>query len=226
MAERILVVEDEAAIADAVAYQLTGEGFNVHVVSDGESALRVAFDDFDLIVLDQMLPKLSSLEVCRRVRSRSIVPILILTARTGELDRVLGLDAGADDYVTKPFSSAELVSRIRAILRRRDVERSTQHTTLVVGDLELDLSREELTVEGRPVELTQSEFRLLALLAHAPERVFTRRELVQHLWHSSHLGDERTCDVRVMNLRRKIERDPARPERLVTVRGVGYLFRA
>lgn len=224
MSQRILLVEDEPSIAESVAFTLGSEGFQVEVLADGESALQVPIETYDVIILDQMLPKLSGLEVCRRIRARSIVPILILTARTAELDRVLGLDAGADDYITKPFSTAELFSRVRAVLRRRAMERSVIEARRVVGDLELDLSSQELRIGERLIDLTQSEFRLLALLGAAPGRVFSRREIVEHLWHSSHVGDERTCDVHVKNLRRKIERNPARPTRLLTVRGVGYLL--
>lgn len=224
---RILVVEDDKSIVDAIAYRLALERFDVDVARDGESALQVVFDDYDVIVLDLMLPELSGLEVCRRVRVESIVPILILTARAAVSDRVLGLEAGADDYLTKPFANTELVGRIRAMLRRRELERSIRRPTeRSVGDLRLDLSQQELRIGGRRIDLTQSEFRLLALLAEAPDRVFTRREIVEHLWRSSHVGDARTCDVHIKNLRRKIEHDPSRPERLITVRGAGYVLRS
>jgi two-component system response regulator RegX3 len=222
-ARRILVVDDEPAIAEAVSYALRGEGFAVDAVAEGEAALEAALSDgYDLLILDLMLPKLSGVEVCRRVRSGSDVPILILTARDAEGDRVLGLEAGADDYVTKPFSMAELLSRVRAILRRRDLDLARGETALAVGGIRLDLARHTVQVDGRPVHLTQSEFRLLALLASAPRRVFTRREIMRHLWQSAYTGDERACDTHVTNLRRKLERDPSRPERIVSVRGVGY----
>jgi len=206
VSERILVVDDEPAILDA-----------------GESALEAASaTPFDVLVLDVRLPGLSGIEICRRLRESSDVPILILTAMDAEVDRVLGLEAGADDYVTKPFSIAELVSRVRAILRRRELDRSAVYGVQRVGALELDLARHEVQVDGRTVRLTPSEFQLLALLAREPERVFTRREIMQHLWNSTYVGDQRACDIHVSNLRRKIEDDPGRPQRIVTVRGVGY----
>jgi two-component system response regulator RegX3 len=223
MTERILVVDDEAAIRETVGYALRGEGYEVSDAADGEEALEVARSNgFDVLILDLMLPKLSGVEVCRRLRAESDVPILLLTAKDAEVDRVLGLEAGADDYVTKPFSMAELVSRVRAILRRRRLDRSSGSLVHRVGGLTLDLVRYGADVDGRAVSLTRSEFKLLALLAGEPERVFSRREIMQHLWESSYVGDQRACDIHVSNIRRKIERDPARPERLLTVRGVGY----
>lgn len=223
----VLVVEDEPAIADAVAYALAAEGFTVSVAPDGESALRLQLDDVDVAVLDLMLPGLSGVEVCRRIRARSAVPILMLTARTAEIDRVIGLEAGADDYLGKPFSMAELVARIRAMLRRRALDRKEAAEPRVrVGGLELDLPAQSVVVDGRRVEVTQSEFRLLALLAREPGRPFSRREIVERLWRSTYVGDERICNTHVKNLRRKIESDPAHPQRLVTVRGVGYMLRA
>ena len=225
MTERILVVDDEAAIRETVGYALRGEGYEVSDAADGEEALEVARrNGFDVLILDLMLPKLSGVEVCRRLRAESDVPILLLTAKDAEVDRVLGLEAGADDYVTKPFSVAELVSRVRAILRRRQLDRSAAAGGIVyrVGGLTLDLVRYGAQVDGRAVNLTRSEFKLLTLLAAEPERVFSRREIMQHLWESSYVGDQRACDIHVSNIRRKIERDPAHPERLLTVRGVGY----
>jgi len=225
MTERILVVDDEAAIRETVGYALRGEGYEVSDAADGEEALEVARSNgFDVLILDLMLPKLSGVEVCRRLRAESDVPILLLTAKDAEVDRVLGLEAGADDYVTKPFSMAELVSRVRAILRRRQLDRSAAAGGIVyrVGGLSLDLVRYGAQVDGRAVNLTRSEFKLLTLLAAEPERVFSRREIMQHLWESSYVGDQRACDIHVSNIRRKIERDPAHPERLLTVRGVGY----
>lgn len=217
MSPRVLLAEDEAAISDAVAYALRGEGFDVETVEDGEAALAVARSDgFDLLLLDLMLPGVSGVEVCRRLREESAIPILMLTARTAEVDRVVGLDAGADDYIVKPFSMPELISRVRAILRRRELDRG-EPTQLRVGGLCVDLRRHTLTVDGKPVQVTLSEFKLLALLARHPERAFSRRELMQHLWDSSYVGDQRAGDTHVANLRRKIGRD-----RLVTIRGVGY----
>jgi two-component system response regulator RegX3 len=223
MSERILVVDDEPAIVDAVSYALRSSGFEVDTFGDGESALEAArTDGYDVLVLDVRLPGLSGIEICRRLRSESDVPILILTAMDAEVDRVLGLEAGADDYVTKPFSVAELVSRVRAILRRRELDRAAGGGLRRIGSLELDVNRHEVRIDGRTIRLTPSEFRLLAFLAQEPERVYSRREIMQHLWDSTYVGDQRACDIHVSNLRRKIEDMPGRPQRLVTVRGVGY----
>jgi two-component system response regulator RegX3 len=220
---RVLVVEDEPAIAEAVAYALRGEGHDVETFEDGEQALEAASArTFDLVLLDVTRPGLSGLEVCRRIRQEGAVPILMLTARDGEADRVVGLEAGADDYVTKPFSMNELVARTRAILRRRQLDAQEAHPTRAVGSLSLDLERHEVTIEGGQVRLTHSELKLLAFLARDPGRVFSRREIMQHLWDSSFVGDERAADLHVSNIRRKIERDPESPERLLTVRGAGY----
>ncbi len=224
---RILVVDDEPAIRDAVGYTLRTEGFDVDVVADGERALEAALGTpYDVVVLDLMLPRMSGTEVCRRVRAESAVPIIMLTARGAELDRVIGLEVGADDYVTKPFSMAELVGRIRAILRRRELDQSSRGGKLRVGTLELDPMRHQVTVAGDPKRLTPSEFKLLLLLAEQPERVFSRREIMQHLWDSEYVGDQRACDIHISNLRQKLEEDPATPERIVTVRGVGYKLAA
>jgi two-component system, OmpR family, response regulator RegX3 len=226
MSARILLVEDEEAIAEAVGYALAGEGYAVDAVRDGERALEAArSDSFDLVLLDLVLPRMSGVEVCRRLRAWSSVPIIMLTALGGELDRVLGLDAGADDYVTKPFSVAELLSRVRAILRRRELDRASGSTERWVGELRLDFATGGVDVDGRRATVTPSEFKLLALLATAPDRVFTRREIVQHLHDSAHVGDERGADVHMKNLRKKIEVDPGNPQRLLTVRGVGYMLR-
>jgi two-component system, OmpR family, response regulator RegX3 len=223
MSPRILVVEDEQALADAVGYALRGDGHEVEAVEDGESAISAATDrPFDLLVLDLMLPGVSGIEVCRRLRSESAIPILMLTARDAEVDRVLGLEAGADDYVTKPFSMSELLARVRAILRRRELDAHEAHPTRDIGGLHLDLERYEATVDGEHVQLTQSELKLLALLSRDPGRVFSRREIMQHLWESDYIGDARAADLHVSNIRRKIERDPDEPERLLTVRGAGY----
>ena len=224
MNERILVVDDEPAIVDAVVYALRRDGFEVDTAVDGREALEAGrAGSYDVLVLDLMLPEISGLDVCRMLRAESDVPIVMLTARDAEVDRVLGLELGADDYVTKPFSTAELVSRVRAILRRRELDRAPAQSGVGrVGDLELDLVRHRVRVDGREVELTPSELSLLSLLAGAPDRVFPRREIMQHLWNSTYVGSERACDIHVSNLRRKIERDPARPERLLTVRSAGY----
>ena len=224
---RVLIVEDESAVRDALDYSLRGEGFDVDAASDGEAGLRAAqAGDYDVVVLDLMLPKMSGTEVCRRLRTESAVPIIMLTAKGAELDRVLGLEIGADDYVTKPFSMAELIGRIRAILRRRQLDRSGATSMLRVGDLELDPMRHEVRIGGEPKRLTPSEFKLLLLLAQDPERVFSRREIMQHLWDSTYVGDQRACDIHISNLRQKIEDDPGNPARVETVRGVGYKLTA
>jgi two-component system response regulator RegX3 len=227
MAERILVVEDEPAIAEAVEYALQAEGFQVDALGDGAEALELARrHDYDLLVLDLMLPGLSGVEVCRRLRSESPIPILMVTAKDTEVDRVVGLEIGADDYVTKPFSMPELMARVRALLRRRELDRRGDDVRLSVGRLSLDLVKHQATIDGEPVPLTAFELKLLALLATDPGRVFSRREIMRHLWDSDYVGDERACDLHVSNIRQKIERDPAEPERLVTVRGAGYKLEA
>ena len=224
MSDRILVVEDEAAIAEALSYALGEEQFEVDAVGDGEAAVAAAAArPYDVVILDLRLPGMSGLEVCRRLRAESTVPVIMLTAKDAEVDRVLGLEIGADDYVTKPFSMAELVSRVRALLRRRELDRVTSDGVVQqVGDLVLDRVRHEVRIGDRPVHLTLSEFKVLSFLASEPDRVFTRREILEHLWGTKHVGDQRACDVHMSNLRRKIERDPLEPTRLVTVRGVGY----
>jgi two-component system, OmpR family, response regulator RegX3 len=220
---KILVVDDEPAIRESVTYALEREGFDVRAAADGETALRVALEErFDAVVLDIMLPAISGTEVCRRLRAESAVPILMLTARTAEIDRVVGLEIGADDYVAKPFSMPELVARIRALLRRRELDRDEEGAYRRVGPIEIDFRRHEVRVEGVRVDLTPAEFKLLALLASDPGRAWPRRDLIRHLWESDHVGDERAVDAHVVNLRRKLEADPADPKRLVTVRGVGY----
>jgi two-component system response regulator RegX3 len=225
---RILVVDDEPAIADAVSYALRGEGFEVDTRGDGLSALEAARErPYDLMILDLLLPGIHGLEVCRTLRAESDLPILMLTAKDSEVDRVRGLEIGADDYVTKPFSLAELVSRVRAILRRRELDRTSDSSTKrTIGSMHIDLTSHAVAIGGKPVHLTPSEFRLLALLAATPGKVRTRREIMQHLWQSSYVGDERACDVHISNLRHKIEPDVTDPQRLVTVRGVGYRLNA
>jgi two-component system response regulator RegX3 len=227
MKGRILLVEDESAIAEAVAYALRDAGFEVDAVGDGDAALESSRrGSYELMILDLLLPGMPGLEVCRTVRAESDLPILMLTAREGELDRVLGLETGADDYVTKPFSMAELTSRVRALLRRRALDRSLSEGIRTVGALRLDVNRHAATIDERPLQLTPSEYRLLTLLASEPGRVFTREELVRHLWQSDFLGDRRAIDVHISNLRRKLEPNPREPLRLITVRGSGYKLMA
>lgn len=225
MNERIMLVEDEEAISDAIAYSLGAAGYQVDAVWDGESALRMVADDYDILILDVMLPKISGIEVCRRVRARSGVPIMMLTARSGEIDRVLGLEAGADDYLAKPFSMPELVSRVRAILRRRAIDRNDEWAMRRIGELSIDLADQTIRLEGRLIDVTPSEFRLLACLSADPGRAFSRRELAERLARRATPAAERACDIHVKNLRRKLESDPRRPRYVVTVRGVGYMLR-
>ncbi len=223
-ADRILLVDDDPGVRDVVAFTLRREGFEVDEERDGHGALEAGRSGrYEIVILDVMLPGLSGTDVCRALRAESDVPILMLTARDAEADRVLGLELGADDYVTKPFSSAELLSRVRAILRRRELDRANGGATVRrLGGLQIDLGRSEVAVDGERVHLTLSEFKVLSLLAERSESVVSRRELMQHLWASEHVGDEHACEVHISNLRRKIERDPTRPERLLTVRGEGY----
>jgi DNA-binding response OmpR family regulator len=220
---RVLLVEDEVTIREAVAYALAREGHETRGVGRLDEA-RAALADggFDLVVLDLMLPDGSGLDLCRDVRDESDVPIIVVTARTDEIDRVIGLELGADDYVSKPFSMSELVSRVRAMLRRRELDRREKGSAQHVGSLRLDFATHEVTVEGRRVQLTPSEFRLLSLLAGDPGRVFDREEIMRHLWSSDFTGGRRTCDQHVVAVRRKIETDPRSPSRLQTVRGMGY----
>ena len=220
----VLVVDDDPGILDVVSYAFRSDGFDVLTAADSEAAEGLLAQGPDAIVLDLMLPGASGIDLCKTIRnSGNFVPIVMLTAKDAEVDRIVGLELGADDYVTKPFSARELVSRVRAILRRRDFERAEIGDGIRhVGDIKLDFRRFEVTVGGRAVRLTPSEFRLLAFLAQDPERVFSRREIMEHLWASEHVGDQHACDVHISNIRRKIEEDPVHPERLVTVRGFGY----
>jgi two-component system response regulator RegX3 len=219
---RVLVVEDEPTIRRAVGYALRRDGFDVEEVGDGREALEADAESFDVVVLDLGLPTVSGTEVLRRLRSEGPVPIILLTALGTESDRVLGLELGADDYVTKPFSMAELMSRVRAIVRRCELEASRRNPVRVVGGIRIDLGRHEVSVEGRSVYLTGSQFKLLALLAEAPGDVVTREEIMRRLWESDYVGNDHVCDVHISNLRSKVEHDPSQPRRILTVRGVGY----
>jgi DNA-binding response OmpR family regulator len=225
----ILLVDDEDAVQKLLAYPLERDGFRVIQARDGEEALeRFEQEHVDLVVLDVMLPKLDGLEVCKRLRSGSAVPIIMLTARDDELDKVLGLELGADDYITKPFSIREFRSRVRALLRRaaspRPADREDER--IESDGLKIDLARREVEVAGRPVQLTYVEFELLRTLASHAGRVYTREQLLQSLWGGSEYREPRTIDVHVRHLREKLERDPREPEFILTVRGVGYRFRS
>ncbi|MBV8079134.1 MAG: response regulator transcription factor [Actinobacteria bacterium] len=225
----ILLVDDEPSLVRGLKYALEREDYDVVVAEDGLRGAEAARSrTFDLVLLDVMMPHLSGIELCRLIRAESDVPIIMLTAKDAENDLITGLESGADDYVTKPFSAAVLLSRIRALLRRRALEQANggRELTRVVGGISIDLARDEVEVDGRPVSLTPSEFKILALLAAAPNVTHTREEIMEHLWGSSFIGDAHTCEVHISSLRKKIERDPRVAERLVTVRGVGYLLRA
>jgi DNA-binding response OmpR family regulator len=224
----VLLVDDEDSIQKLLTYPLEREGFRVIQARDGEEALeRFGEQPVDLVVLDVMLPKLDGLEVCKRLRSTSSVPIIMLTARDDELDKVLGLELGADDYITKPFSIREFRSRVRALLRRASLQREDGHEQELIehDGLRLDLGKRTVEVDERPAELTYVEFELLSILASSPGRVFTRRALLESLWGDAEYRDQRTIDVHVRHLREKLERDSRNPELILTVRGVGYRFR-
>jgi DNA-binding response OmpR family regulator len=227
---RILLVDDEQPIQTLLSYPLRKDGYEVVQATDGEQALeRFEEQAFDLVVLDLMLPKVDGLEVCRRLRSRSSVPIIMLTAKSEEIDKVVGLELGADDYITKPFSLREFSSRIKAALRRaemtRPAETAADEAPLEVAELRVDFSKRTVRVRGREAALTYVEFEILSALARSPGRVFTRDMLLSRIWGDSAYRDQRTIDVHIRHLREKIERDPKDPEYLCTVRGVGYRFR-
>ena len=224
---RILVVEDEESFSDALSFLLRREGFEVSIAATGPDAL-IEFDrtGADLVLLDLMLPGLSGTEVCRAIRTKSQVPVIMLTAKDGEVDKVVGLEIGADDYVTKPFSSRELVARIRAVLRRRGDAEPTAPAAVEAGPVRMDVERHVVTVNGAGVTLPLKEFELLEFLLRNAGRVLTRGQLIDRVWGSDYVGDTKTLDVHVKRLRSKIEPDPAAPKHLLTVRGLGYKYEA
>jgi two-component system response regulator RegX3 len=225
---RVLVVEDEESFSDALSYMLGREGFDAVVAATGPDALA-EFDrgGADIVLLDLMLPGLSGTEVCRALRSRSNVPIIMLTAKDGEIDKVVGLELGADDYVTKPYSARELVARIRAVLRRRsDSEPAAEGVVLEAGPVRMDVDRHVVSVDGEPVALPLKEFDLLEFLLRNAGRVLTRGQLIDRVWGADYVGDTKTLDVHVKRLRAKLEPDPATPKYLLTVRGLGYKLEA
>jgi DNA-binding response OmpR family regulator len=227
---RILLVDDEQSIQTLLSYPLRRDGYEVVQATDGHQALDCFQDQqFDLVVLDVMLPRIDGFEVCRRLRSRSSVPIIMLTAKSEEIDKVVGLELGADDYITKPFSLREFSSRVRAALRRAEMSRMTpdggEEPPLTVGELRIDFLKRIARVRGRDAALTYVEFEILSMLSRSPGRVFTRDMLLARIWGDSAYRDQRTIDVHIRHLREKIERDPKDPEYLFTVRGVGYRFR-
>ncbi|KQS58916.1 XRE family transcriptional regulator [Geodermatophilus sp. Leaf369] len=224
---RVLVVEDEESFSDALSYMLRREGYEAVVAANGIDALA-EFDrnGADIVLLDLMLPGLSGTEVCRTMRSKSAVPIIMLTAKDTEIDKVVGLELGADDYVTKPYSARELLARIRAVLRRGTDTEQVGEATLGAGPVRMDVERHTVAVDGEPVSLPLKEFDLLELLLRNAGRVLTRGQLIDRVWGSDYVGDTKTLDVHVKRLRAKIEPDPATPKWLVTVRGLGYKFEA
>ncbi len=224
----VLVIEDEPSFAEALVVGLTREGFDVEVATDGVAAFE-AFERVrpDLVLLDVMLPRASGIDVCRRIRAVSTVPIIMLTAKSSEIDTVVGLEVGADDYVAKPFRIRELVARIRALLRRSAMDPGGEHpgsSTLRIGEVALDPAEHWVRVSGREVTLPLKEFEILHLLMANAGRVLTREVLIERVWGADYVGDTKTLDVHIKRLRSKIETDPATPDRIVTIRGLGYKF--
>jgi two-component system response regulator RegX3 len=224
---RVLVVEDEESFSDALSFMLRREGYEVGVAADGAAAL----DEFDrhgadLVLLDLMLPGISGTEVCRTLRQKSAVPIIMVTAKDGEVDKVVGLELGADDYVTKPFSSRELVARIRAVLRRRGEPEEMLPSVLEAGPVRIDVDRHVVAVRGQTIAMPLKEFDLLELLVRNAGRVLTRGQIIDRVWGSDYVGDTKTLDVHVKRLRAKIEEDPRHPKLILTVRGLGYKYEA
>lgn len=233
MPKKILVIDDEPMIVESVSYNLKQEGYDVMTATDGETGLKLAeTGNFDLILLDLMLPGMDGMEVCRTIRKTSEIPIIMLTAKEGEIDRVLGLELGADDYVIKPFSMRELMARVKRVLKRTAIgteadgaKATGRGGAIVSGRLQIDLLGHEVTVNGETVNLSSKEFELLKILASHPGQVLTREQLLDLVWGNDFYGDSRTVDVHIRWLREKIEADPGNPEFILTVRGVGYKFR-
>ncbi len=224
---RILIVEDEVSFSDPLSYLLKKEGYDVAVAETGPDGLA-EFDKngADLVLLDLMLPGLSGIDVCRALRQRSSVPVIMLTAKDSEIDKVVGLEIGADDYVTKPYSSRELLARVKAVLRRLAEPEDLLPSTLEAGPVRMDVERHTVSVQGRSASLPLKEFELLEMLLRNSGRVLTRMQLIDRVWGSDYVGDTKTLDVHVKRLRAKIEPDPANPVHIVTVRGLGYKFEA
>lgn len=225
MSHKILIVEDDPNLLETLKYNLQRENYEVVTATDGEQGLEIALDSSpDLVILDIMLPKINGFEICRILRRKSTVPILMLTARTDETDKVVGLELGADDYVTKPFSLKELLARVRAMLRRAQATEVPifAEKPLKIGDLEIDIERHRISLRGSSLELTPKEFDLLAFLARNRGLVFSREKLLEKVWGYEYAGDSRTVDVHIRWLRQKIEADPSNPRHLITVRGAGY----
>ena len=228
MPRKILVIDDEPMIVESVSYNLKQEGYDVMTATDGETGLKLAeTGDFDLILLDLMLPGMDGMEICQTIRKTSEIPIIMLTAKEGEIDRVLGLELGADDYVTKPFSMRELMARVKRVLKRSvvNLEMAGYGQSIISGRLEIDLLGHEVTVNGAAVNLSSKEFELLKVLASHPGQVLTREQLLDLVWGNDFYGDSRTVDVHIRWLREKIENDPGNPEYILTIRGTGYKFK-
>lgn len=225
----VLIVEDEESLADPLAFLLRREGFDAVIAGDGPTALQeFAARDIDIVLLDLMLPGMSGTDVCRKLRATSQVPVIMVTARDSEIDKVVGLELGADDYVTKPYSSRELIARIRAVLRRKSIQAEAadepaEHV-LEVGRVRMDVERHTVTVDGEPVNMPLKEFDLLEYLLRNAGRVLTRGQLIDRIWGADYVGDTKTLDVHVKRLRSKIEKEPSAPQNLITVRGLGYKF--
>jgi two-component system response regulator RegX3 len=227
MPSRILIVDDEETLATSLSFLLIKEGYSVETAPDGPAALRrFSEQSADLVLLDVMLPVIDGIEVCRRIRATSTVPIIMLTAKDSEVDKILGLELGADDYVTKPFSSRELLARVRAVLRRAELrtERAAPPEILRAGDIEIQHSRRFVAVRGAPVDLSPKEYQLLYLLVRHRGEVLTREELIEEVWGQDFMGDPKTLDVHIRWLREKIEPNPSEPRYIITVRGVGYML--
>ncbi len=228
MLKRILIIEDERPLAEAVEFSLEKEGYEVDIALDGETGWRMCEGgDYDLILLDLMLPGMDGMEICREIRKESTTPVIMLTAKDSDVDKILGLEMGADDYVTKPFNMRELIARVRAVLRRaRADEPEKPSDRLEVGDIVIDKERHEVIVDGRVVDMPLMEYRLLELFLHNPGKALAREYLLNKAWEGDFYGQTKTLDVHIRRLREKIEKDPADPERIITVRGIGYRFEA
>ena len=228
--KRIIIIEDERPLAEAVQYSLEKEGYGVDIALDGEKGWEMlAGGGYDLVLLDLMLPGLDGMEICRRVRTAGAVPVIMLTAKDSDVDKILGLELGADDYVTKPFNMRELVARVRAVLRRaggKGDAAAPAGSRLEVGEIVLDMDRHEVTVEGVVVEMPLMEYRLLELFMRNPGKALGREYLLNKAWEGDFYGQTKTLDVHIRRLREKIEKDPANPRHIITVRGVGYRFEA
>lgn len=223
MSGNILLVEDEHSIAEPVIYNLKQDGYSVTHVDEGPIALEIFNEQpFDLIILDIMLPEISGLDICRSIRKKSNVPIIMVTAKDSEVDRVTGLEIGADDYVTKPFSVRELLSRVRAVLRRSTITENLSDDVITSGNIEISLNKYEAKVDGNIIDLTPREFELLYALCENKGNLMSREQIFDEIWGYSFVGNSKTLDVHIQRIREKIEEDPKKPKRLITVRGVGY----